>query len=127
LSDGSLAMILGSGVKLDVPLGRVNSITFPRKLPADHVAKIEALVKELGDASAAKRNAASQKLIAMGKDILVVLKRPRAVAGGQVANGVKKVIDTLEGKPAPIILRRGVAADGVQLIFEEGNLPIIHK
>jgi hypothetical protein len=121
LTAGNLAMILGSGVKLNVPVDRINSIAFPRKLPADYVAKIEALIKELGNASAAKRNAASQKLVAMGKDILVVLKRPRNGAGNEVVKGVKKVIAALEGNPTDMLWRKTVTADGadVRLILEE--------
>ncbi|MDP6636359.1 MAG: LamG domain-containing protein [Phycisphaerae bacterium] len=101
LTAGSLAMILGSGVKLGVPVDQIGSVTFPRKIPADLVAKIEALIKELGDESAAKRKAASQKLIAMGKDILVVLKRHSNSKNLAINKGVKAVIDTLEGKVKP--------------------------
>jgi len=104
LTAGTLAMVLGSGTKLSVPVDKIGSITFPRKMPADVVGKIEALIKELGDQSAAKRKAASQKLIAMGKDILVVLKRPRNDASREVIKGIKEVIDALEGrvKPTPV-------------------------
>ena len=101
LPAGNLPMVLGSGVKLSVPVERIDSITFPRKLPAELVRKIEALIKELGNASAAKRKAAVQKLIAMGKDILVVLKRHSKSTSPLVSKGVKEVIDTLEGRVKP--------------------------
>ena len=129
LTEGSLAMILGSGVKLNVPVSSINSIAFPRKLPADLVAKIEALIKELGDTSAAKRNAASQKLIAMGKDILVVLKRPRNGAGSEIVKGVQKVIDTLENKAARTLWRKSINVEGAdfRLMLEEAQPPIIRK
>jgi len=112
LTAGSLAIVLGSGVKLNVAVDQIASIAFPRKLPADLVRKIEALIKDLGDASAAKRKAAVKKLIAMGKDILVVLKRHSNSTNPAVSNGIKEVIDTLEGrvKPKPPIQReiRGI-------------------
>ena len=101
LTAGSLAMVLGAGVKLSVPVKQIDSIVFPRKLPAELVGKIEALIKELGDASAAKRKAAVQKLIAMGKDILVVLKRYSDSTNPAVSKGIKEVIDTLEGRVKP--------------------------
>ncbi|MDP6636358.1 MAG: LamG domain-containing protein [Phycisphaerae bacterium] len=127
LSAGSLKMLLASGIELTVPGDKIDSITFPRKIPADLVAKIEALIKELGDESAAKRKAASQKLIAMGKDILVVLKRPRNGASREVIQGVKKVIDTLENKAARVLWRKSITVNGtdVRLIFEGGELPVI--
>jgi len=129
LTASGLGMILGAGVKLNVPLARINSIVFPRKLPADYIAKVEALIKELGDPSAAKRNAASQKLIAMGKDILVVLKRPRNGAGSEVVKGVKKVIDTLENKAARMIWRKSINVNGAdfRLLLEGAQPPIIRK
>jgi hypothetical protein len=98
LTAENLTMILGSGVKLNVPVDQMNSITFPRKMSAELVRKIEALIKELGDGSAAKRKTAAQKLTAMGKDILVVLKRHSNSTSPAVSKGVKEVIDTLEGK-----------------------------
>ncbi|MBL7220343.1 MAG: LamG domain-containing protein [Phycisphaerae bacterium] len=101
LKAGSLAMVLGSGVKFNVTVDQIDSITFTRKLPAEVVGKIEALIKELGDPSAAKRKAASQKLIAMGKDTLIVLKRHSNSPSPAVSKGVKEVIDTLEGRVKP--------------------------
>jgi len=98
LTAGCMKMILGAGVKLSVPVDQIVSITFPRKLPTEFVRKIEALIKELGDPSVAKRKAAAQKLIAMGKETLVVLKRHSNSTNPTVKKGVKEVIDTLEGK-----------------------------
>jgi len=116
LKAGSLAMILGAGVKLSVPVEQIASIVFPRKLPPELVRKIEALIKELGDASSAKRKVAVKKLIAMGKDILIVLKRHSNSTSPAVSKGVKEVIDTLEGRvkrpPVPVdwlIEKRGGA------------------
>jgi hypothetical protein len=116
LTAGTLAMVLGSGVKFSVPVDQIVSITFPRKLPPELVRKIEALIKELGDASSAKRKAAVKKLIAMGKDILIVLKRHSNSTSPAVSKGVKEVIDTLEGRvkrpPVPVdwlIEKRGGA------------------
>jgi len=97
----SLVMVLGSGVRLSVPIDQITSIVFPRKLPAEVVRKIEALIKELGDTSAAKRKAAVTKLIAMGKDILVVLKRYTKNENAAISKGVKDVRDILEGKVKP--------------------------
>ena len=101
LLDHSLDMVLASGFKFSVRTDRIVSIIASRKLPAELVAKIEALIKELGGTSAAKRKAASQKLIAMGKDILIVLKRHSNSTNPVVKKGVKEVIDTLEGKVKP--------------------------
>jgi hypothetical protein len=101
LTAASLAMILGSGVKLNVPVEQIKLIAFPRKLPAETVAKIEALIKELGDESAAKRKAAAQKLIAMGTDALIVLKRHSNSTNPAISKGVREVIDTLEGRVKP--------------------------
>ena len=101
LTATSLAMVLGSGVKFNVPIEQIKQITFPRKLPGETIKKVEALIKELGDDSAAKRKAAAQKLIAMGKDTLIVLKRYSNSTNPAVSKGVKEVIDTLEGRVKP--------------------------
>jgi hypothetical protein len=101
LTAGSLAMVLGSGVKLNVPLEQINVIALPRKLPAEMVAKIEALIKELVDTSAAKRKAAAEKLIAMGKDTLIVLKRYSSKSNLAIDKAVWEVIDKIEGRVKP--------------------------
>ena len=119
LTTGSLAMVLGSGLKLSVAVDQIASIAFPRKLPAELVGKIEALIKELGDASAAKRKAAVQKLIAMGKDILVVLKRQSKSKNAAINKGVKEVIDTLEGRGKPPTVP-------IKWIIEERNRGVIN-
>jgi len=98
LLDDNLDMVLASGFKFSVRTDRIVSITASQKLPADLIAKIEAIVKELGDPSEAKRKAAAQKLIAMGKGVLVVLKRHSKSKNPAIGNGVKEVIDMLEGK-----------------------------
>jgi hypothetical protein len=98
LLDDNLDMVLDSGFKFSVRTDRIVSITAPQKTPADLIAKIEAIVKELGGPSEAKRKAAAKKLIAMGKGVLVVLKRHSNSKNSAISKGVKEVIDTLEGK-----------------------------
>jgi hypothetical protein len=115
LKTDGLAMILGSGVKLNVPISQINSITFPRTLPADLIAKIEELIKELGDTSAAKRKAASQQLIAMGKDILLVLQRHRGGDNAMINKGLQRVIDTLDNKAARVVWRKSIFVNGSDL------------
>jgi hypothetical protein len=102
LTAESMAMILGSGMKFSLPIDRIASVVFPRKLPGELVKKIEALIKELDDASEAKRKSASKELIAMGKDVLIVLKRH-----GNSSRRVQAVIDKLEGvvRPDPVLIR----------------------
>ena len=104
LTDHSLDMVLASGFKFAVRVDRIVSVTAPRKLPTEVVRKIEALIKELGDPSAAKRKTASQKLIAMGKDTIIVLKRHSNSKNAAISKGIKEVIDVLEGrvKPTPV-------------------------
>ena len=119
LLDDNLDVALASGFKFSVRTDRIVSITAPRKIPAELVGKIEALIKDLGDASAAKRLAASQKLTAMGKGILVVLKRHANSENAMVKKGVKEVIDTLEG-------RRMILVKPKIIIQEEVELEVFH-
>jgi len=97
LMDKSLDVVLASGLKLSVRTDRIVSVTASRKLPTETVRKIETLIKELGDTSAAKRKAAVKKLVAMGTGILVVLKRHSNSKNATISKGVKEVIGTLEG------------------------------
>ncbi|MDP6636360.1 MAG: LamG domain-containing protein [Phycisphaerae bacterium] len=115
LMDKTLDVVLASGLKLSVRADRIISVTAPRKLPTEIVRKIEALIKELGDTSATKRKAAVKKLVAMGKGVIVVLKRHSNSKNATIRKGVKEVIGALEGTHLILVKPEIIIQDEVEL------------